>query len=117
MAVYDCCDAFLNPFRQGGGGSAFLAVRAGLPVITLTDCDVASHSGREMSSASYDDYVAHGKRLLEDEAYRSACVEATLQHAQKTPLLIDAAEELVAACTKAELRFAELQASSIQSLS
>jgi glycosyltransferase involved in cell wall biosynthesis len=117
IALFKCCDAFLNPFRQGGGVSGFLAIRAGLPVVTLRDCDVASHSGREWASANYDDYITHAKRLLEDEAYRAACVEGTVQQAQKMPLLIDAPEELEAACADAEQRFAELQASSIQSLS
>ena len=35
-------DIFVNPPRKGGGGGALAALEAGLPVLTLSDCDVAA---------------------------------------------------------------------------
>lgn len=40
--VIQLCDVFVNPPRQGGGGSSIAALAAGIPVLTLPDCDVAA---------------------------------------------------------------------------
>ena len=41
LDIYPVFDLYLNPERVGGGWSSAIALRAGLPVITLPDCDVA----------------------------------------------------------------------------
>lgn len=44
-AVFKAMDLYLNPPRIGGGYSSVYAMLAGIPVVTLPDCDVASHVG------------------------------------------------------------------------
>ncbi len=41
-SILSCMDIFVNPPRKGGGGGALAALEAGLPVLTLSDCDVAA---------------------------------------------------------------------------
>lgn len=41
LGVYRVLDLYLNPKRAGGGWSSAIALKAGLPVVTLPDCDVA----------------------------------------------------------------------------
>ena len=40
--VLQVCNVFINPPRQGGGGGAVAALAAGIPVLTLPNCDVAT---------------------------------------------------------------------------
>ena len=41
LGVYRILDLYINPERIGGGWSSAIALRAGLPVVTLPNCDVA----------------------------------------------------------------------------
>lgn len=41
LGVYRTLNLYLNPERTGGGWSSAIALRAGLPVVTLPNCDVA----------------------------------------------------------------------------
>jgi len=60
-AVFSVCDVFLNPFRQGGGISAFLAMDAGLAIMTCGGSDVANTAPR---SAIHSDEAAYEAALL-----------------------------------------------------
>jgi predicted O-linked N-acetylglucosamine transferase (SPINDLY family) len=115
MGVYGLWDAYLNPFRVGGGMSAFMAVRAGLPIITLGDCDVATvcQLGSSLSCEDHAAYIAHAIRLLDDEAYRLGFCEATEDKARHRPLLFDAPEELESICQQAIQRFEEINRQSV----
>ncbi len=46
-ALYDACDVFVNPERQGGGRSAYLALVEHMPVLSLPVGDVPSKIGLE----------------------------------------------------------------------
>lgn len=41
LGIYRTLNLYLNPERIGGGWSSAIALRAGLPVVTLPNCDVA----------------------------------------------------------------------------
>lgn len=57
MGVYHVLDLYLNPKRQGGGFSGGMALMAGLPVVTLPDCDVAHNCGKEFVVSDYKGMV------------------------------------------------------------
>lgn len=54
-AVYEVCDAYLNTVRSGGGTSAAIALRQGLPVFTYAFGDVAHTAGEYYHINSFDD--------------------------------------------------------------
>lgn len=47
IGVYHLVDLYLNPVRLGGGFSAAMALEAGVPVVTLQNCDVAYYAKEE----------------------------------------------------------------------
>jgi len=71
-ALYRRCGAFLNPPRQGGGGSAGFAMAEGVPIVTFAGGDVAGVAGPAFHSASRDDYVATAGRFANDAEHRSS---------------------------------------------
>jgi glycosyltransferase involved in cell wall biosynthesis len=62
VAVFECCDAFFNPPRYGGGSAAAYAQAAGLPVLTLPGGDVANSVGEPFVFDSYDAITAFVRR-------------------------------------------------------
>ncbi|MFD1627010.1 tetratricopeptide repeat protein [Azospirillum griseum] len=69
-ALYRVADAYLNPPRQGGGGSAAYALADGLPVVTLNQGDVAAVVGAARALDDWDAYTERAKRLCQDPAFR-----------------------------------------------
>ncbi|MDT8899750.1 glycosyltransferase [Anaeroselena agilis] len=69
-ALYAVCDVYINPFRQGGGVSAAMAMHQSLPVVTLGGSDVGAIAGSEGSLTDKDDYWAEMERLYADGDYR-----------------------------------------------
>ncbi|MCI8482847.1 MAG: glycosyltransferase family 4 protein [Lachnospiraceae bacterium] len=47
QGVYSMFDLYLNPVRAGGGFSSAMALKKGVPVVTLPNCDVAYNVGEE----------------------------------------------------------------------
>src|SRR5579864_6288367 len=70
-ALYAICDCFLNPPRQGGGGSALLAVAEHLPILTLPDCDVAGVIGNANAVVDLDELAARAIALGRDANFRA----------------------------------------------
>lgn len=64
-------DLFLNPPRQGGGTGALCAALAGIPVVTLNDCDVESTVGKSFVCPSMEEMPDLVSRYITDrEFYR-----------------------------------------------
>lgn len=61
-------DVFANPFRQGGGNSAMIALTAGAVLLTTKDGDVASMAPPEHRAKDPDDYFARLATLIDTPA-------------------------------------------------
>lgn len=70
-AFYRRCGAYLNPPRQGGGGSAAFALAEGLPVVTLPGGDVASVAGPSAQVPDPAAFVERAVRLHGDPEFRT----------------------------------------------
>lgn len=70
-AFYRRCHAFLNPSRQGGGGSGAYAIAEGLPVVTLAWGDVASVAGEGIPVPDWDAYIERAHGLSVDPELRA----------------------------------------------
>jgi glycosyltransferase involved in cell wall biosynthesis len=70
LAVYECCDAYLNPPRGGGGSSAAFALALGLPVFTRGSGDVANIAGPQFFIRSLSEMKEFIEKSLLDQEYR-----------------------------------------------
>lgn len=76
-AVYEVCDAYLNTVRSGGGTSAAIALRQGLPVFTYAFGDVAHTAGEYYHINSFDDvktFIKNWENLVFRERERSVAI-------------------------------------------
>ncbi len=73
------CDVFLNPPRDGGGFSAELALKHGLPVITLGNCDAAEWAGPEYICASVASMIEDLKKCYSDLTYLNMRSEKAIE--------------------------------------
>ena len=62
-------DIYLNPPRKGGGTSALIALCAGVPVVTLPDCDVAGNVRNEFICKDMDCMLDMIQKYLVDKEY------------------------------------------------
>ncbi len=67
--VYEVVDLYINPKRTGGGYSGAMAVKKGVPVVTLPDCDVAYHVGKGFVVGDYDEMIDEVGRYINDKEY------------------------------------------------
>lgn len=67
-ALYRRRAVFLNPRRQGGGGSAGFALAEGVPVVTFPGGDVGGVAGEGFHVATDEAFVAAAARLALDPA-------------------------------------------------
>ncbi|WP_448206558.1 glycosyltransferase [Azospirillum sp. sgz302134] len=70
-AFYRRSHAYLNPSRQGGGGSAAYAIAEGLPVVTLAWGDVASVAGAGIPVPDNAAFVERAAALFADPETRA----------------------------------------------
>jgi glycosyltransferase involved in cell wall biosynthesis len=70
LAVYECCDAYLNPPRGGGGSSAAFALALGLPVFTRNCGDVANIVGPQFFIQSLNEVKEFIEKSLLGREYR-----------------------------------------------
>lgn len=83
MKVYPVLDLYLNPDRMGGGFSSAMALIAGLPVVTLPDCDVAYNVGEEFIIADYEEMIQTVIRYVSDKKYYEQKVEQARNYKEK----------------------------------
>jgi len=67
--TYKILDMYMNPKRIGGGFSAEIAMEAGLPIVTLPDCDVSYRAGANFVVESYDEMVTYICKCVEDKLF------------------------------------------------
>lgn len=69
MEFYNCVDLYLNPRRSGGGVSSVMALNAGVPVVTLPDCDVAVNVGKNYEVSDFDKMKKEISKYINDSEY------------------------------------------------
>ncbi|MGY0711531.1 tetratricopeptide repeat protein [Azospirillum argentinense] len=69
-ALHRLATAYLNPRRQGGGGSAAFALADGVPVVTVAAGDVAAVAGPAFTVSDDDAYLERAAALASDPAFR-----------------------------------------------
>ncbi|MBK3734521.1 glycosyltransferase [Azospirillum brasilense] len=69
-ALHRHATAYLNPRRQGGGGSAAFALADGVPVVTVAAGDVATVAGPAFTVADDAAYLERAITLAGDAAFR-----------------------------------------------
>ena len=83
LAVNECCDAYLNPKRIGGGTSCAEALYKGLPVVTLNYGDVGIGAGEDFHVESYEDMYNQVLRYAEDREYYALMSQKAKERAAK----------------------------------
>lgn len=77
LAILDCCDLYVNPFRTGGGTSVIEAMSKGIPPVTLNYGDVALGAGENFCVHDYNDMIKQIRRYInESEFYQKMSMEA-----------------------------------------
>lgn len=73
-SLYRICDVYINPVRNGGGGSVVIAMQCGVPaVVEKTSQDSVFVIGKENCVEDCDSsYFNEINRLYDDENYRKA---------------------------------------------
>lgn len=69
LGIYSVMDLYLNPERTGGGWSSAMALMAGVPVVTLPNCDVAYNVGEKFVVSGYPEMKAAVNRYMTDSDY------------------------------------------------
>lgn len=73
-------DLYLNPKRTGGGWSSGIALYAGIPVVTLPNCDVAYNVGSSFIVNDYSDMKNIVVRYAEDKEFYNKQREEALEY-------------------------------------
>lgn len=82
LAVYGILDLYLNPERQGGGWSSTIALKAGLPVVTLSECDVAHSVGENFVVPDCQSMLNTVIRYSTDTAFYNKQQQSAFQQAE-----------------------------------
>ena len=69
LNVYRVLDLYVNPKRMGGGWSSAIALKAGLPVVTLAECDVAYNVGPQFEVSDYEEMYRTVMQYAKDEQF------------------------------------------------
>ena len=77
--VLEQLDLYINPERAGGGYSSQIALQAGLPVVTLPGCDVASVAGKDFEVSDYEEMYAIVEKYIKDELFKKKQQECARQ--------------------------------------
>lgn len=69
VGKYGMLDLFMNPKRMGGGYSSVMALTAGIPAVSLPDCDVAGHIGEGLTVKDYQEMEETVCRYINDPSF------------------------------------------------
>lgn len=95
--TYCTIDLYLNPKRLGGGFSSAIALGAGVPVVTLPECDVAYNTGEDFVVHSEEEMVATVIRHATDSQYHKEKIKQAQKAAETNSIqkLVDYVGNLV----------------------
>ncbi|MGF7175185.1 glycosyltransferase [Azospirillum doebereinerae] len=103
-AFYRVVTAYLNPQRQGGGGSAAFALAEGLPVVTFGGGDVAGVAGAAFTVADEAAFIERAATLAGDAAFRARQSDEAKARFAQTGDRARSAERLLAYALEAQQR-------------
>lgn len=103
LAVYDCCNLYVNPERSGGGASSAEALSKGLPIVTLKYGDVYYSVGEEFGVDSMDDMVQCINKLANDKKYYEMMVQKALQRSKLLTNTLETLKQLISKIKKNRL--------------
>lgn len=83
MQVYSILDLYVNPDRLGGGFSSAMALTAGIPIVTLPDCDVAYNVGEEFVVKDFGSMAEAVERYAKDKEFYNQKAAAAKRNAEK----------------------------------
>lgn len=83
FGVYSVLDLYLNPIRSGGGWSSAIAMCAGVPVVTLPECDVAYNVTELFTVKNLDEMFQIVLEYAEDSAFYERKKQQTQKIAKK----------------------------------
>ena len=104
VATYGVLDAVLNPFRDGGGQSVFLAMRAGLPVLSLAQGDASEHLGQHVV-ASPEAYFRTAESWLREPTTRRRAAAAQRGAVEAVPTVMESYDALAEVMENARRSF------------
>jgi glycosyltransferase involved in cell wall biosynthesis len=99
LSINECCDAYLNPKRVGGGTSGAEALYKGVPVVSFDFGDVGNAVGPDFHVADYDEMYERIIRYAEDKEYYAQMSRKAKERAE---LLTDSKAEFVRVIQKIE---------------
>lgn len=73
--VLKVMDLYVNPVRKGGGGSASCALQAGVPVVSLKNCDVAVNVGESFVCDDLLEMEQLIERYIDDDVFYNNQIE------------------------------------------
>lgn len=79
--TYGVVDLYLNPKRTGGGWSGAMALMAGVPVVTLPDCDVAKNVGENFVVSDYPAMKETVSRYITDKLFSETMIKYAAEKA------------------------------------
>jgi len=101
-SLYRLASAYLNPRRQGGGGSAAFALAEGLPVVTHAAGDVATVAGPAFAVADDAAFADRAVALTTDSAFREQQSAAARARFSTAGDRRGSVERLLAYCREAQ---------------
>ena len=99
---YRTTTAYLNPPRQGGGGSAAFALAEGVPVVTYAQGDVAGVSGPGFTVADEAAFLDRAVMLAVDDAKCAEASEAACKRFAETGNRAKSVERLLGYAQEAQ---------------
>ena len=73
-------DLFINPKRTGGAGGAIRSMLQGIPVTTLSECDVAAGAGEDFVCETYEEMIEDVIHYMNDPEYYKSQSQKAKEH-------------------------------------
>lgn len=83
MGVYKLVDLYINPKRGGGGHSSIMAMKSGVPIVTLPKCDVAYNAGEDFIVEDYSQYPGIVEKYFTDKEFYKSQKQKAIERASK----------------------------------
>lgn len=101
LSLLHSCDVYLSPLAQENTDRAFLAMRAGLAIVSLNEGQVGQQLGQAQCVTSIEEYQARIHALAESQETLEEARIAIRDVAQRTPAIFEVPEALEAICKHA----------------